>query len=248
MTASLRVLTWNLALLARSAAAPVGWRQDQTEERIREEVVALRPDLIAYQELPGLVPYVDTHDMVRANPASHSGNLATLLTHRLMSTEPPVRVVPHTAVLTTVAPPELDGATPVAATPVTVPPVTVANVHLAPGPGNEADRFEQLAAVVAASPTERLAVVGDTNTRARELDALAGELGLQAPELPGPTWDSRRNRFHVDGVSFVASFTRVLVAGGVSATAFDVRSVPLEVDGHRFHLSDHYALAATLRW
>ncbi|MFV0259266.1 MAG: hypothetical protein ACK5PP_12560 [Acidimicrobiales bacterium] len=238
MTASLRVLTWNLALLARSASAPPGWRQDQTEELVREEVVALRPDLIAYQELPGLVPYVDSHDMIRANPASHSGNLATLVTHGLMGTEPLVRVVPHTAVLATLAPPGSADAT----------PITVANVHLAPGPGNDATRFDQLAAVVEASPTERLAVVGDTNTRAAELPVLAAELGLAAPELPTPTWDSRRNRFHADGLSFVASFTRILVGDGVMATDLEVRSAPLDIDGHRFHLSDHFALAATLAW
>ena len=47
--------------------------------------------------------------------------------------------------------------------------LTVANIHLAPGKGNTELRLSQLAAVIDSSPTERIAIIGDTNTRASEI-------------------------------------------------------------------------------
>ena len=71
-------------MLERSAEAPVSWEQYNTEEGIRQQVLSIAPDIVLFQELPGIVPFIETHDMVKANPQSHSGHLATLVSHELM--------------------------------------------------------------------------------------------------------------------------------------------------------------------
>jgi len=233
--AALSFLTWNLAMLAPSAEAPPAWGQERTEQEIRRVVLAARPDLVLFQELPRLVPYVETHDMVKANPESHQGNLATLVSHELIARlgRPDVVTVPGCAVLASF---QLAGNG-----------VTIANVHLAPGTGSAAGaaRLDQLAQIVAASPTPAIAIVGDTNTRVDELDALTNA-GLDSPQPPGPTWNSRANRFHRRGPKFVAYFTRALASPGVAIADQRVHDEAVEADGHRFHLSDHFALAGTI--
>ena len=212
-------------MLETSAQAPVGWQLHDTEAAIRETVLELRPDLVAFQELPGMVPFVETHDMVRANPRSHNGHLATLVSYELMATDPVVSTVPGTAVLTTFAAPDL----------------TVANVHLTPGPGAGGERLAQLAEVVEASPTENLLIVGDTNTRVDEVAAIEAA-DFHGPRPPRPTWNSRRNRFRTGGAEFTAYFTRWFASPAVAVDEVVVLDRPTEVDGARFHLSDHFAL------
>lgn len=226
----LTFLTWNLALMERSASAPPWWGLEHTEALVRQTVLSRDPDLVVLQELPRLVPYVETHEMVRANPETHSGNLAVLVRRSLLDPDPAVRVVPRCAVLVT-----FDQR------------LTVANVHLPPGGGAAAAarRLEQLATVIETSPTPTLAVVGDTNTRRVELRTI-GEAGLVVPDLPRPTWDSVSNRFRASGRRFRASFTRCFTSPGVTITDLDVLDRPVVHDGYRFHLSDHFALAGTM--
>ena len=50
-------LSWNLALLNRSAHAPQHWELCDTEEVVREQVIELSPDIVLFQELPGLSLY-----------------------------------------------------------------------------------------------------------------------------------------------------------------------------------------------
>lgn len=222
---ALSFLTWNLAMLETSAEAPLSWEVFDTEAVIRERVLAAQPDLVLYQELPGMVPFVETHDMIRSNPRSHNGNLATLVSHELMATEPVFSAVPGCAVLATFV----------------EPAITVANVHLAPGRGAAATRLDQLASVVEASHTDALLIVGDTNTRVDEVDALV-DAGLHTVKPPRPTWDSRRNRFRDDLPEFSAYFTRWFASPEVSVRDVWVDDEPVERLGKRFHLSDHFAL------
>lgn len=233
---SLTFLSWNLALLERSAEAPPAWDQAASEAAVRDRVLAVAPDVVLLQELPGLVPYIETHDMIRANPRTHSGYLATLVTHELMATEPTHRVVAGCAVLTTF--------TGVGAGVGGGPALTVADVHLTPGPGAAATghRLAQLADVVEASPTEALLIVGDTNTRAAEMAAVEAA-GLVTVRPPRATWDSRRNRFRAGGAEFTAHFTRWFASPAVTVSEVTVWHQPLVVDGHRFHPSDHFALS-----
>ncbi|MDH3303257.1 MAG: hypothetical protein OES24_22360 [Acidimicrobiia bacterium] len=227
----LTILSWNLAMFERSADAPTYWGQSDVEAAVRETLLAVKPDLVAYQELPGLVPFVETHDMIRSNPRSHSGNLATLVAHRLMASKPEAITVRGTGLLAVF--PDRD--------------LTVANVHLAPGRGSAEQRREQLRVVLQASPTERIVVIGDTNTRVDEEDAFA-DLGLEAPRPPGPTWDGHRNRFRGDSGAFRAYFTRAFTSGSVSIIDQRILDEPLDVDGQRFHLSDHFPLHVTVGW
>ena len=44
-------LSWNLALLNRSAHAPQHWELCDTEEVVREQVIELSPDIVLFQEL-----------------------------------------------------------------------------------------------------------------------------------------------------------------------------------------------------
>ena len=222
---TLSVLTWNLALLEGSAEAPLSWTVEHTEAMVRQALLEASPDVVAFQELPGLVPFVETHAMMQANPRSHSGNLATLVKSDLLTMDPSVHTVAGCAILTTFGPLDL----------------TIANVHLTPGPGGGAARLEQLAAIVEASPTEALVIIGDTNTRVQELPALA-DAGLLSDAPPRPTWDSKRNHFRQGGAAFTAYFTRWFASPGVSVTGVRVLDQPLEIDGHRFHRSDHHPL------
>lgn len=217
-------------MLERPDGAPPDWGQEHTEAEVRELVLDLSPDIVAFQELPGLVPYCETHDMIRANPRSHSGNLATLVGHDLMEEHPSTAVVDRCGLLTTF--PERG--------------LTVANVHLAPGRAGAQTRIEQLAAVAETSPTDDLVIIGDTNTRLDEQDAIRA-LGLDGELPPAPTWDSERNRFRATGPRFVAYFTRHFERGRVTVRDVEVLSGrPVDVAGRRFHLSDHYPLHGTI--
>ncbi len=218
-------------MFERSADAPTYWGHSDIEAAVRDTVIAVAPDIVVLQELPGLVPFVETHDMIRSNPRTHSGNLATLVAHSLMATDPDAVTVTKTAVLA-VLPDE---------------GVTVANVHLAPGRGSIEQRHHQLRVVLEASPTDRVVVVGDTNTRVDEEYALA-DLGLDAPRPPGPTWDGHRNRFRGDAGAFRAYFTRAFTTGPVSIVEQQILDEPLRVDGCVFHLSDHFPLLVTVGW
>lgn len=223
----LSVLTWNLAMFERSADAPTYWGHADIEAAVREAVLELKPDIVVFQELPGLVPFVETHDMVRANPRSHSGNLATLVTHQLMAdSKPTPSVVKRAGLLATFA--NLD--------------LTVANVHLAPGRGGTESRHEQLTAIVEQCTTSRLLVIGDTNTRLSEEKSIA-DLGLTINRPPSATWDGHRNRFRGDSGKFRAYFTRAFSHGPLQIDSQRVlNDQPREADGSEFHLSDHFAL------
>ncbi len=216
-------------MLTRSLEAPPGWTQEHTEAEVRRFLLEWSPDVVLLQELPGVVPFVETHDMIRANPRSHSGNLAVLVGHHLLDEEITWSVVDGCAVL------------------VTWPDrgLTVANVHLAPGSGAAALRLGQLRTIVDQAPTADVAIVGDTNTRRAEEVAIRA-IGLATPRPPEPTWDGRRNPFNGPSGEFVAYFSRAFTAG--EARVADQRVLPgrVSVDGRSFHLSDHFAIEVTV--
>ncbi|MGI9596733.1 MAG: endonuclease/exonuclease/phosphatase family protein [Acidimicrobiales bacterium] len=226
---SISFLTWNLAMLERSAEAPADWTTEHTQAEVRQTVLDTSPDVVLLQELPGIVPYVETHDMIRSNPRSHSGNMATLVGHDLMEEEPIHTTLAGAALLVTFV--ERD--------------VTIANVHLAPGRAGAPQRLDQLRAIIDASPTGDLAIIGDTNTRTDEEQDIAG-LGLVGVRPPSPTWDGRRNRFRGRSGEFKAYFTRAFLGGDLEVSDSAVLSSPVETDRHSFHLSDHFALTGTL--
>ncbi len=217
-------LSWNLGLLERSAQAPYAWQPEHTEAAVRERVLATAPDVVAFQELPRLVPYVETHAMVPANPVSHSGNMALLVKHDLFTSLTSHGVVDGCALLATFG------------------DLTIANVHLAPGSGAVAERLEQVARIVESSPTPNLLIIGDTNTRRPEEAALA-DAGIFSTPPPKATWNSRRNRFRRDAPEFTAYFTRWFASGDVKVREVKVWNEPIEFDDHTFHVSDHYALS-----
>ena len=75
-------------MLERSAEAPFSWEQFHAESAVRDLVLAVEPDVVCWQELPGLVPFVETLNLLPATTVSHSGNLATLATHERIAAEP----------------------------------------------------------------------------------------------------------------------------------------------------------------
>ncbi len=225
-------LSWNLAMLERSDDAPASWGVEHSEHAVRERVLGWAPDIVLFQELPRMVPYLETHGMIRANPLTHQGNLATLVRHDLLAAEgvdgPKVTVVDGCALLVTFA----DG-------------LTIANVHLAPGPAAVGERLEQFARIVEASPTPTILIVGDTNTRVAEEGPLA-EADLRGARPRHPTWDSKRNHFRRDGQAFTAHFTRWFASPGVKVTGVQIDREPVEVDGCAVHLSEHYSLRGSV--
>jgi len=241
---SLGFLTWNLANLAPSAQAPASWSLADSRRELATKVRALKPDVVTVQEADRLdrIEGYTTVGSVR----SHAGKLATLVADDYLascSDEPVVLELDGFAVLTTLAvaaPPSSD--TPDHGDLV---PLTVANVHLEPYASGSDIRTGQLAAVVHASPTKALAAVGDTNARVAEM-ATFKRLGLMSPKPPSPTWDSFGNQFHDQGRPFRTYFTRALTSKGVALDDQQVWNHPLTRSGHRFHLSDHFALSGTL--
>lgn len=224
---SMSFISWNMAMLERSAQAPHLWSMANSEEEVRSKILQHKPDLVLFQELPAMVPFVETHSMIRSNPKSHQGHLATLVRTPLMTPEPKAVAVPGASILATFG------------------DVTVANVHLAPGRGAWEDRLDQLRAIREASPTESLVVIGDTNTRPDEEAAIA-ELGLRGDLPPRPTWNSHANRFHLRSGRFTSHFTRWFATDDLIVDDVDVWHRPLVHDEHRFFISDHFAMTGRL--
>ncbi len=223
-------------MLERSAQAPQAWQQFHTEAAIRDEVLAIEPDVVCWQELPRQVPFVETLDLLPATTRSHSGNLATLVTHELKEATPPptIQVVDHIGLLATFGGGPFDPGA-----------FTIANVHLEPGPGAADRRLEQISQVVGKCPTQRLLIVGDTNMRLGEGEVLF-EAGFSGDKPPHATWDSRRNKFRFGGNEFNAYFTRWFASPGLRVDDVVVHRTPVEFQETPFFLSDHYALSGTV--
>ena len=122
---------------------------------------------------------------------------------------------------------------------------TIANVHLEPGPGAADRRLEQISRVVGECPTQRLLIVGDTNMRLGEGEVLY-EAGFTGDKPPHATWDSRRNKFRFGGNEFTAYFTRWFASPGLTVSAVRVHDEPIDFEGRRFHLSDHFAMSGVV--
>lgn len=229
----MRLFSWNLAMLERSAQAPGSIQRFHIEDAIRREILELQPDIVCWQELPNQVPFVESLDLMQATTQSHSGRLATLIAKDspIAQGEPTILAIDGVGLLSTF--PERDGR----------PAFTVGNVHLESGKGAVSQRLEQLGQLVSQSPTERLLIAGDTNMRVSDVDFV--ELaGFHAPKPPRPTWNSRKNRFRSGGHEFTAYFTRIFASPGIELGAMTVHDKPAEVDGSRFYWSDHFALSA----
>lgn len=210
-------------MMERSDFAPVGWRMDQTEAMVRAAILKLDPDFVLFQELPGLIPFIETHDMVPANARGQSGDIATLARRELMPDIEASRV--KNAVLTTLKSADL----------------TIANVHLPSGRGGASARSYAVEDIIAANKASHLAVVGDTNTRTRE-EADFKAMGLVGKRPPEPTWNGRIGKFRMGAKEYTAYFTRAFHSRKVKIDEQKVLIDPVEIGGSEFHLSDHFAL------
>ena len=225
------VLSWNIAQLEVSADAPSGWDIDYTQDAIRRFILRLKPDLICLQEVPTDVPFVEGYELLPKQTESHCGYVATLIREDVASANLSHDVVRRSAVLTHFPTWAL----------------TIANVHLAPWNSGRQERIRSLKEITNQSKTERLVVIGDTNTRVDEEDAIA-ELGLAADRPPDSTWDTRRNRFRSDSNAYSAYYTRYFCRGEVRMTDVRVWDTPLQVDGQKFFLSDHFAMSGRIEY
>jgi endonuclease/exonuclease/phosphatase family metal-dependent hydrolase len=216
-------LTWNLSMMERSDFAPVDWRRDQTEAEIRKIVLELDPDFVFFQELPGMVPFVETHGMVPANTKGQIGDLAILAKHQFMDSV--VSGVMKNAVLAVL--PNAD--------------MTVANVHLPSAKSGDQDRLAAFSDLLSETDTTSLVVIGDTNTRTAETKKIDA-LGLGGARPPEPTWNGRKNPFRYGARGYTAYFTRAFHTKDLALNNQLVLTEPIEAEGTRFHLSDHFAL------
>ena len=224
---SLRFLSWNLNMMKTSAEAPKGWRIDQTEALIRQRILEEDIDIVCFQELPGMVPFVETHELAPANTISHNGTIATIVRKEL--TEGMVcRAIGRFSVACVF--PKLS--------------LTVANVHLESTRGGAGQRLVQLRTLANVCPTDSLLIVGDTNTRVAEEAAIA-ETGLQGKRPPAPTWDSRQNQHsdRADSKGFTCYFTRYFHNDQLTVENVKVYDQPISFDDTEFFLSDHFAIS-----
>ena len=202
---------------------------DQAEAKVREFILENDPDFVFFQELPGLVPYVETHDLIPANTTSHSGNIATIVRKNLMD-ELDSKPVGRFAVLTTM---------PSAG-------ISFANVHLEPGRNGDSKRLSSLKRLITECKTPGLVVVGDTNTRTNEQEQI-GPLGLEGKLPPRATWNSRKNLFREGGNKYTAYYTRYFHSKNVNVTSIKVWDRPIKEDAREFFLSDHFAMSGTAK-
>ena len=216
-------------MLETSKDVPSGWDSDYTEDAIRRFVLRLKPHWVFFQEVPGPVPpFVEGYVLIRQQTKSHSGgNIVTLLREDLS-----VLPITHSLSEGFGVQSELHGVD-----------TTIANVHLAPGKAGAALRLNMLERIRDATTSSRVLVVGDTNTRLAE-EKKIGKLGLSGAKPPSATWDSRINRFRAGMSGFSAYYTRYFVAGNIQVGEVTVHDKPLNVDGKKFHLSDHFPLSA----
>ena len=219
-------LTWNLCLMQNSDDAPAGWRVDQTESKVREFILEHDPDFVFFQELPGLVPYVETHDLIPANTKSHSGNIATIVRKELMD-ELESKTIGGFAVVSRIKSAGL----------------TFANVHLEAGKGGDYKRLESLNRIVNECESPSLVIAGDTNTRVEEEESLK-TIGLLGKRPPKPTWNSNVNHFRSHGRKFSSYYTRYFHNDSAKISKVKVWDQPFEHDSSKFYLSDHFALSA----
>ena len=215
-------------MLHRSDDAPVSWRIDQSESEIRKRILKASPDFVFFQELPNLVPFVEGYDLLPSNVRSHCGVIATLVRSKLMPHVKPGRFKPFAVTLAI----ESDD-------------ITFANVHLEPGRNGSGMRREMLATLANHCDTDKLVIVGDTNTRLDE-ESEYKDLGLIGDKPPTATWDTRANRFR-DGAAFTAYFTRYFHSTNVRVDNVKVWDQPMEFEGKSFFLSDHFALSGRVR-
>lgn len=229
------LLSWNLAMLERSAQAPSTVQQFHIEDAVRRFVLEVEPDVVCWQELPNQVPFVETLDLMQATTRSHSGQLATLVAKEssVATPEPAIIAIDGVGLITTF--PEHEDR----------PAFSVANVHLEAGKSGAGRRLEQLGELVKSSPTERLLIVGDTNMRLSDVEFVE-QAGFATPKPPRPTWNSKKNRFRSGGHEFTAYFTRMFASPGIDVSDQVVHDTPSEVDGSKFFWSDHFALSASI--
>lgn len=214
-----------------SVEAPNNWRIDQTESLIRQRVLEEKADVVCFQELPAIVPFIETHELAPANTISHSGTIATIVRKDLIEGMV-CRAVGRFAVVCVF--PKLS--------------LSVANVHLESTRGGAGQRLLQLRTLFNVCPTDSLLIVGDTNTRVAE-EAAIKETGLIGKRPPAPTWDSRRNRYsnRADSKAFSSYFTRYFHNDAVAVDDIKVHNQPLNFEGTEFFLSDHFALSGVAR-
>ena len=222
---SFTFLSWNLCLLEPSAEAPANWRIDLTESKVREFILELQPDFVFFQELPAMVPYVENYDLIPANTISHSGTIATIAKKELMD-DLQSKPIGRFGVFSTVKSAGL----------------TFANVHLEPGRDGDFKRLKMLRTISDYCSTSALAIIGDTNMRVSEEDSMK-PLGLLGERPPSPTWDTKRNNYRDKGPAFTSYFTRYFHSDVVEIGNVKVHDEPIEHEGDKFFLSDHFALS-----
>ena len=222
---SFTFLSWNLCLLEPSAEAPSNWRMDLTESKVREFILELQPDFVFFQELPALVPYVEKYDLIPSNTISHSGTIATIAKEELMD-DLESKSIGRFGVFTAVRSARL----------------TFANVHLEPGRDGDFKRLEMLRTISNTCPTEALAIIGDTNMRISEEKSLE-PIGLFGERPPTPTWNTKKNKYRDNGRAFTSYFTRYFHSDRCEIDNVKVHDEPIEYEGDKFFLSDHFALS-----
>lgn len=225
---SFKFLSWNLSMLVSSEQAPSGWDAEYTEDAIRRFILREQPHWVLFQEIPDHVPYTEGYSLVRQQTESHCGSIVTLMRDDMADIPITHTIVDRCAVLSHL--PGLD--------------TTIANVHLTPGKSGAASRLRMLERIRDAA-SDRILVVGDTNTRVDEEKEISG-LGFACDRPPSVTWDTRVNRYRSEMRKYSAYYTRYFIKGDLQVRGVGVANTPLNVDGKKFFLSDHFALSGTL--
>lgn len=173
--ARLKILSWNIAELIASQAAPEGWGSNSQIRGVRRTVRAEHPDVLLLQECPRHGFELDLEGYVRCgSTSSHCGHVCTYVRRDLKRS--PAAAETALEVAQVIAFPDLP-AIGVLLSLEDVGTLCVVNCHLAPHGHGAATRAEQVAAIGSAlSNSSKMAVpdavilAGDCNMRNHEVE------------------------------------------------------------------------------
>jgi len=196
------VASMNIAACQPSQSAPPGWNESNSTAALRGILLGLDADVIALQECPGGARWARDHFpgyRVLGATYSHADQVILLVRDGLKSPSAPSGERAVTGLPAVIAELELGSRN----------SLLVASVHLEPFERGDRKRQSQMRSLldIADSKSSPILILGDTNMRDTEDEAMEDELGLQDIwKLAGQrdesrfTWDTMDHRNEIEGV------------------------------------------------
>ena len=237
----LRCVTWNVAQFLEgngmSVKAPPSWSRAENLSALCQEVLRWDADIVSLQECPTARPlpqFLARYAFVGASPA-HAGLVHLYARPELGCVSLAMHDVPGV-----IAHMSHSGQS-----------LHIVAVHLAYG-GSEKSvdvRRDQLEKFLRQCDGDGVMILGDTNAREEEANALCKRHKLREAPYAGNSWEPARTQYHTLKEGFTRHppgqrYDRVLYKGAVSVEVCVAGKSKVYCDGVGFYLSDHFAIIA----